>query len=114
MNDLDAYWIEIMQPFFTMPYLYEARGWNKNFWTYIEHFMGVGDVIKLYHIPVQNWYQDLIRKMMHNPQYVSINIGSRTYENVYGTFEFKEKNWIEELAHRTLVTEYGITTILRY
>lgn len=115
VNDLDPYWIEIMQPFFTMPYLYEAAGLgNKNFWTYLEHFMEIGDVIELYHIPVQNWYQDSIRKMMDYPQPIFINIGSRTYENVYGTFRLKEKNWVEELSHRTLVTEFGITTILRY
>ncbi|MCM3124413.1 MULTISPECIES: hypothetical protein [unclassified Mesobacillus] len=115
VNDLEPYWIEIMQPFFTMPYLYEATGLgSKNFWRYIEHFMEVGDVIELYHIPVQNWYQDSIRKMMDNPQHISINIGSRTYENGYGSFKLKEKNWVEELAHRTLVTEFGVTTILRY
>jgi hypothetical protein len=115
VNDLDSYWIGIMKPFFTMPYLYEAKGLgNKNFWTYLEQFMEVGDVIELYHIPVQNWYQDSIRKMMDNPQPISINIGSRTYENVYGTFMLREKNWVEQLSHRTLVTEYGITTILRY
>jgi hypothetical protein len=115
VNNLDPYWTEIMQPFFMMPYLFEVRGLgNKNFWTYIEHFMEVGDVIELYHISVQNWYQDSIRKMMDNPQHISINIGSRTYENAYGTFKLNKKNWIEELSHRTLVTEYGITTILRY
>jgi hypothetical protein len=59
-------------------------------------------------------YQDSIRKMMDHPQPISINIGSLTYENEYGTFKLKEKNWVEELNHRTLVTEYGITTILRY
>ena len=76
--------------------------------------MEVGDVIELYHIPVQNWYQDSIRKMIDDSQPISINIGSRTYENVYGTFMLKEKNLIEELSHRTLMTEYGITTFLRY
>jgi hypothetical protein len=96
VNDLDSYWIEIMQPFFTMPYLYEAKGLgNKNFWTHIEHFMEVGEVIELYHIPVQNCYQDSIRKMMDSPQHISINIGSRTYKNVYGSFKFKEKNRVE-------------------
>jgi hypothetical protein len=115
VHDLDDYWVGLMQPFFTMPYLYEARGLgNKNFWMYIEHYMEVGDVIELYHIPVQNWYQDSIRKMLDHPRPISINIGSRTYENVYGTFMLKDKNWIEELSHRTLVTEYGITTFLRY
>lgn len=114
VHDLDDYWVEIMQSFFTMPYLYEARGLgNKDFWTYIENYMEVGDVIELYRIPVQNWYQDSIRKMLENPQPISINIGS-TYKNEYGTFKLKEKNWVEEISHRTVVTEYGLTTILRY
>ncbi|MBT2680702.1 hypothetical protein J7E38_16955 [Bacillus sp. ISL-35] len=115
VHDLEEYWIEIMQPFFTMPYLYEARGLgNKNFWTYIGHYMELGDVIELYQIPVQNWYQDSIRKILEHPQQISINIGSRIYQNQYGTYTLREKNWIEDLSHRTLVTEYGITTILRY
>ncbi|RSD28429.1 hypothetical protein [Mesobacillus subterraneus] len=113
--DLEPYWIDIMQPFFTMPYLYEARGLgNKRFWAYIGHHMEPGDVIELYHIPVQNWYEDAIRKMQEKPQHITINIGSRTYENEYGSFKFNEKNWLEELSRRTLVTEYGVTTIINY
>lgn len=98
-----------------MPYIYEARGLgNKDFWTYLDKHMEVGDVLEFYTIPVQQWYQESIRNVIENPKQITINIRSLTYENEYGIIKLDEKKWLEELKHRTLVTEYGITTILRY
>ncbi|MFA9560328.1 hypothetical protein ACERII_23705 [Evansella sp. AB-rgal1] len=115
VTDLDTYWIKIAQQIMRMPYLYEARGLgNKDFWTYIEKYMEVGDVLELYRIPVQQWYQEAIRNVLENPKHITINIGSRTYQNEYGLIKLKEKIWLEELSHRTLVTEYGVTTMINY
>lgn len=113
--DLDPYWIKIVQEILTLPYLYEARGLgNKDFWTYIDKYMEVGDVLELYRIPVQQWYQESIRNVLEDPKHIKINIGSRAYQNEYGLFRLNEKNWLEELSHRILVTEYGVTTIENY
>ncbi|WP_339146248.1 MULTISPECIES: hypothetical protein [unclassified Sutcliffiella] len=113
--DLDPYWIKIVQEIITLPYLYEARGLgNKDFWTYIDKYMEVGDVLELYRIPVQQWYQEPIRNVLENPKHININIGSRTYQYEYGLIKLNEKIWLEELSHRILVTEYGVTTIENY
>ncbi|WP_010199880.1 hypothetical protein [Bacillus sp. m3-13] len=113
--DLDPYWIKIVQEILTLPYLYEARGLgNKDFWTYIDKYMEVGDVLELYRIPVQQWYQESIRNVLENSKHIKINIGSRTYQNEYGIFRLNEKTLLEELSHRILVTEYGVTTIENY
>ncbi len=113
--DLDPYWIKIAQQILTLPYLYEARGLgNKDFWTYIDKYMEVGDVLELYTIPVQQWYQESIRNVLENPKHIKINIGRRTYHYELGIMKLNEKNWLEELSHRILVTEYGVTTIENY
>ncbi|MBP3953081.1 hypothetical protein [Bacillus suaedae] len=113
--DLDPYWIEIVQPILTLSYLYEASGLgNKDFWTYIDKYMEVGDVLELYRIPVQQWYHAPIRNVLENPMHITINIGSRTYQYEHGKIKLNEKRWLEELSHRTLVTEHGVTTILNY
>ncbi|MEA3318653.1 MAG: hypothetical protein U9Q88_01410 [Bacillota bacterium] len=115
VTDLDPYWIKIAEQIMTLPYLYEARGLgNKDFWTYIDKYMEVGDVLELYRIPVQQWYQESIRNVLENPKHIKINIGSRTYQYEHGLFRFNEKIWLEELSHRILVTEYGVTTIENY
>jgi len=113
--DLDPYWIKIVQDILTLPYLYEARGLgNKDFWTYIDKYMEVGDVLELYRIPVQQWYQESIRYVLEDPKHIKINIGSRTYQYEHGIMKLNEKIWLEELSHRILVTEYGVTTIGNY
>lgn len=113
--DLEPNWINITQQILTLPYLYEARGLgNKDFWTYLDKYMEVGDVLELYKVPVQQWYQESIQNVLGNPKHIKINIGSRTYQNEYGLFSLNEKTWLEELSHRTLVTEYGVTTIVNY
>lgn len=115
VHTLDEYWVKIVQPIFTMPYLYEARGLgNRDFWIYLDKYMELGDVLELYTIPVQHWYKDSLRKLRGNPNHITINIGNYTYENEYGLFKLTEKSWLEELKHRTLVTEFGITKVLYY
>lgn len=90
--DLDSYWTKIVQEILTLPYLYEARGLgNKDFWTYIDKYMEVGDVLELYRIPVQQWYQESIRNVLENPKHIKINIGSRTYQYEYGIMKLNEK-----------------------
>lgn len=113
--ELDEYWIKIVQPILTMPYIYEARGLgNQDFWTYLDKYMEEGDVLEIYTVPVQQWYKGSIQNVLENPKNITINIESHTYKNEYGTYILHAKNWLEELKHRTLVTEYGVTTILRY
>ncbi|MGD6790322.1 hypothetical protein ACQCT3_10675 [Sutcliffiella horikoshii] len=80
VHDLDPYWIKIAQQILTLPYLYEASGLgNKDFWTYIDKYMEVGDVLELYRIPVQQRYQESIRNVLDDHKDIKINIGSRTY-----------------------------------
>lgn len=108
-------WKEIVKPILSMPYLYEVRGVeNYPFFMYLEKFMEIGDVLELYYIPNQNWYPKYIKNVLENPQPIKINIGSHTYQNRYGLFQLNAKNLVEELQQRTLVTEYGVTTIENY
>ncbi|HWK22505.1 MAG TPA: hypothetical protein VNS08_05655 [Ureibacillus sp.] len=111
----DKWWREIIQPILTMPYIYEVSGvGNHYFFVYLEKFMDTGDVIELYQMPVQHWYETYIQRVLENPEPILINIGSYTYQNQYGTYQLNPKNWVEELNHRTLITERGVTTIVNY
>lgn len=53
-------------------------------------------------------------RMLDHPEPIHINVGSLTYKNAFGTFKLNEKKWIDDLKHRTLVTDRGVTTIVKY
>ena len=98
-----------------MPYNYEVGGLgNYYFFVYLEKYMEVGDVIELYEIPVQQWYEQYIERVLEHPEPITINVGRYTYQNQYGKYQLNSKKWVEELGHRTLATEYGVTTNLNY
>ncbi|MFZ0443607.1 MAG: hypothetical protein WAM95_02940, partial [Bacillus sp. (in: firmicutes)] len=65
-------------------------------------------------IPVQHWHEEYIQRVLENPEPITINIGSYTYQNQYGKYKLNPKKWVEELSHRTLLTERGVTTIVNY
>ena len=52
--------------------------------------------------------------MIANPEYIFINVGRLTYQDQYGTYQLNKKNWIDELNHRTLISNSGVTTIVKY
>ncbi|MFC7685021.1 hypothetical protein [Ureibacillus sp. GCM10028918] len=108
-------WREIVKPVLTMPYIYEVRGLGSYyFFLYLEKYMDVGDVIELYEIPVQNWYEKYIQTVLTKPEPITINVGNYTYQNQYGMYQLNPRSWLEELSHRTLLTEHGGTTIIKY
>ncbi|MGN1402108.1 MAG: hypothetical protein ACI4XL_11480 [Bacillus sp. (in: firmicutes)] len=113
--ETDKWWRDIVKPVLSMPYIYEVGGLgNHYFFVYLEKYMDIGDVIELYEIPVQQWYEEYIQRVRKVPEPITINIGSYTYQNQYGNFQLNPKKWVEELSHRTLLTERGVTTIIKY
>ncbi len=113
--DTDEWWREIVEPVLSMPFIYEVGGiGNYYFFLYLEKYMEVGDVIELFEIPVQHHYEKYIQRVLHEPEAITINVGSYTYQNQYGTYQLNPKTWVEELSHRVLLTERGKTTILKY
>lgn len=113
--EAEQWWCEIVKPVLSLPYIYEAGGiGNYYFYIYLEKYMEIGDVIELYEIPVQHWHESYIQRVLEKPEPIIINIGSRTYENQYGKFQLHHKKWLEELKHRTLLTEHGVTTIINF
>ena len=115
VHEADHWWYEVVKPVLSMPYIYEVGGiGNHYFFAYLEKYMELGDVIELYEIPVQHWYERYIKRVLENPDAITINVGSYTYENRYGKYQLNPKKWKEELSHRTLLTERGVTTILYY
>jgi hypothetical protein len=111
--ETDKWWCDIVKPVLSMPYIYEVGGLgNHYFFVYLEKYMEVGDVIELYEIPVQHWHEEYIQRVLENPEPITINIGSYTYQNQYGKYQLNPKKWVEELSHRTLLTERGVTTIV--
>ena len=109
------WWRNIVKPILSMPYLYEVRGLeNHSFFIYLEKYMEIGDTLELYYMPNQDWHKDYIKRVLENPEPITINVGSYTYSNQYGIYQLNAKNWVEELRHRTLLTERGVTTIVNY
>lgn len=100
---------------FTMPYIYDADGVGADyFWIYIKKYMEVGDVLEIISVPNQRYVYEHVRKILENPEHIIINVGSLTYENFLGCFQLNKRDWIEDLKHRTLYTDKGITTIVKY
>jgi hypothetical protein len=113
--EADQWWCDIVKPVLSMPYIYEASGiGNHYFFVYLEKYMDIGDVLELYEIPVQKWYEEYIQRVLENPEPITINVASYTYQNQYGIYQLNPKKWVEELSHRTLLTERGVTTIVKY
>lgn len=116
VSEVDADgWGDLVKGLFTLPYIYEIFGAdNRLFLLYLEKYMGEGDVLELLHFPNQHAFEYYQRRLMDNPEPIVINVGSLTYQNKYGTYQLNPKEWVEELSHKIFITEYGITTIVKY
>lgn len=107
--------IEQLRKIITMPYIYYIGGLGSEyFWLYLEKYMEIGDVLEIISIYQQDETDIYVQKMLDNPEPIHINVGSLTYTNAYGTFQLNRKNWVDDLKHRTLVTDRGVTTIVKY
>lgn len=106
---------QALEKIMTMPYLYYIAGiGNADFWRYLDEHMEVGDVLEIVNIHIQHRALEIVEKMLEHPSPIFINIGSKTFQNATGTYQLSRKHWIEELTHRTLVTDFGMTTIVKY
>lgn len=115
LSKLDEWEEEGVRPAFTMPYIYDVGGiGDEHFWLYIEKYMEIGDVLEIISVPNQRYVYEHVKKILENPEMITINVGSLTYENHLGCFQLNSKNWLDDLKHRTLYTERGITTIVKY
>lgn len=116
VSEVDTYgWGEFVEGLFTLPYIYEISGAdNELFLLYLEKYMEEGDVLELLHIPNQHAFEYYQRRLMEDPEPIVINVGSLTYQNKSGTYQLNPKKWVEELSHKNFLTEYGVTTIVKY
>lgn len=105
----------MLRPIITLPYLYSyISGISDDFLLNVVKSMEVGDVLEIVSIHRINNIEKSVAKMVRDPQPITINVGSLTYKNAYGEFKLQNKNWIEDLRRRTIVSEYGVTTIVKY
>ena len=112
--DLDV-WGEWIEGLFTLPYIYEISGADTpSFLLYLEKYFEEGDVLELLHCPNQNDFEYYRRKLKDAQEPIVINVGRLTFQNSYGTYQLNPKKWVEELSHKNYLTEYGITTIVKY
>jgi hypothetical protein len=116
VNEVDTFgWEKFVEGLFTMPYIYEISGaGNQLFLLYLERHMEIGDVLELLHIPNQHNFEYYQRRLMEDPEPIIINVRSLTYQDKYGTYQLKPEKWVEELSHKNYLTEYGVTTIVKY
>ncbi|WP_338779770.1 hypothetical protein [Metabacillus sp. FJAT-52054] len=71
-------------------------------------------MLELLHFPNQHNFEYYERRLMDKPEPIEINAGSFTYQDKYGAYQLNPIKWAEELSHRNFLTEYGITTIVKY
>lgn len=115
LHKLDEWDENAVKQALTMPYIYDAGGvGDEYFWVYVEKYMEIGDVLEILWIPHVSYVYEHVQKILENPDHITINVGSLTYENYLGCFQLPKKNWVEDLKHRTLYTDRGITTIVKY
>ncbi|MFZ0446715.1 MAG: hypothetical protein WAM95_19190 [Bacillus sp. (in: firmicutes)] len=115
LSQLDEWEKEGVKQAFTMPYIYDVGGvGDEYFWVYIEKYMEIGDVLEIISVPNQRYVYEHVQKILENPEPIIINVGSLTYENYLGCFQLNKKGWIDDLKHRILYTDRGITTIVKY
>lgn len=108
---------QMLRPIITLPYLYSYVSDISNyddFLLYVVKSMEVGDVLEVVSIHSINHIENSVAKIVRDPKPITINVGSLTYKNVHGEFRLDEKNWIDDLRHRTIVSDYGVTTIVKY
>lgn len=115
VQKIDDYWKDKINGLFSMPYVYEAKGvGNKLFLTYLEKYMELGDVLEIYQVPNQHAFQDYKQAIEEHHERIEVNIGSYTFQNIYGKYQLNPKKWLEELSHRTYLTPYGVTKFINY
>ncbi|GIO22870.1 hypothetical protein [Oceanobacillus sp. J11TS1] len=116
VNEVDnSVWEELVEELFTMPYIYEISGANnKLFLLYLEKYMEEGDVLELIDIPDQHSFAYYKRRLLEETEPIIINVGSFTYQNKNGKYQLNPKRWVEELSHKNYLTQYGVTTIVKY
>ena len=61
----------------------------------------------------QAYVYEHVQKILENPESIKVNVGSLTYNDL-GYFRLNKKHWIDDLEHRVIYTERGITTIVKY
>lgn len=50
ISETDKYWVEIIKPIITLPYVYEVTGLgNQYFFVYLEKYFAEGDILELYY-----------------------------------------------------------------
>ncbi|MCD8500412.1 MAG: hypothetical protein LRY71_00395 [Bacillaceae bacterium] len=108
-------WLKCVDGLFTMPYIYEISDANSQlFLLYLEKYMEEGDVLELVDIPNQHAFEWYKQRLLDDPVPIIINVGSFTYQNGNQAYQLNPKRWVEELSRKNYVTQYGVTTIVKY
>ncbi|WP_199615293.1 hypothetical protein [Paenibacillus alkalitolerans] len=96
----------------TLPYVYEIYGYEKlSLISFLEEFMEFGDVVEIY----EYWEGQALPESINVPKEArTINLLQRTYKDEFGEYQFDKRNWMEELATRTVVSNRSVTTFVKY
>ena len=62
----------------------------------------------------QNAFEYYKQKMQENPEQIEVNVGSYTYQDIYGLYQLNAKRWLEDLIHRNYIIHRGITTFIKF
>lgn len=115
VQKLDDGWLDEIEGLFSLPYLYEVEGIeSRSFLTYLEKYMETGDVFEVYGVPNQHALETYIQKLRENPEPIRVNVGSLTYKDSYGRYQFTAKHWVEEMSHRNYLSLRGVTTFEKF
>ncbi|WP_227936435.1 hypothetical protein [Alkalihalobacillus deserti] len=97
----------------TLPYVYEIYGrYEKlSLISFLEEFIEYGDVVEIY----EYWEGKALPISINVPNEArTINILQHTYKDEFGEYQFNKKNWMNELAYRTVVSNRSVTTFVKY
>ncbi|MEH7400525.1 MULTISPECIES: hypothetical protein [Bacillaceae] len=97
----------------TLPYVYEIFGYEKlSFISFLEEFMELGDIVEVYEYCDG---KELLPESINNPNEArTINLLQLTYKDELGEYQFDERNWMNELTTRRVVSKRSVTTFMKY
>lgn len=115
-NEVEMHdWDKRLSKLLTLPYIYEiSDASHPIFLSYLESNFEEGDVFELIYFPNQNDLDLNLELINEKPSNILINLKSFIYQNNSGTFKINPKEWQSILKNKNFVTEFGVTTIVKY
>lgn len=96
---------------FTLPYVYELGGDDRELIIFLDDFMQLGDVVEHY---IYEEGRNGITLSENFPEEArTINLLKKTYKDQYGEYQLDPKRWKEDLASRTIASKRSVTTFMK-